>query len=356
MTSSLAICASAGTGKTSRLVERVLAERYKTAAVVSYTHNNVAEIRKRFNRAVGHIPAGIEIGTWHSFLLRECCRPYQTAIGLGRVESIAFVNGRSAPYVPKSKTNPYFFASGRRVFVDKIAEYILECDGRSGGGVMRRLAQRFEALLIDEFQDLAGWELDLVERLLRSGMAVTFVGDPRQNTYSTNDGSKNSQFRGVGVVKLFQAWKSEGLCELRELATNFRSNQQICDLANELWPGMVPMEAARREVENDEGILIVRRADLNAYVRQFSPQILANDKNANTGGHRFMNFGAAKGLECERVLIIPTDAIKKFIRTGQFKDGSTEKLYVAVTRARRSVAFLYDAPVVGIPAVVWTGG
>ena len=57
-----------------------------------------------------------------------------------------------------------------------------------------------------------------------------------------------------------------------------------------------------------------------------------------------MNFGQAKGLNFERVLILPNGPIKKFLKTGDIKkvEKSRAKFYVALTRARYSVAFLYD--------------
>jgi DNA helicase-2/ATP-dependent DNA helicase PcrA len=49
-------------------------------------------------------------------------------------------------------------------------------------------------------------------------------------------------------------------------------------------------------------------------------------------------------LEFDRVLIIPHGPIKKYLKSGDVNDvkGSLSKFYVAVTRAKHSVAFLYD--------------
>ena len=65
---------------------------------------------------------------------------------------------------------------------------------------------------------------------------------------------------------------------------------------------------------------------------------------ANTYDYPALNFGDAKGLEFDRVLIIPHGPIKKYLKSGDVNNvkGSLSKFYVAVTRARYSVAFLYD--------------
>lgn len=56
-----------------------------------------------------------------------------------------------------------------------------------------------------------------------------------------------------------------------------------------------------------------------------------------------MTFGSAKGLTFNRVLIYPTQLMLNWL-SGKSKDMKAEslsKFYVAVTRARYSVAFVY---------------
>ena len=57
----------------------------------------------------------------------------------------------------------------------------------------------------------------------------------------------------------------------------------------------------------------------------------------------FLNFKVSKGMTFERVLIIPTEPIKKFIQSGTFLGSiSASSFYVAVTRAKQSVAIVLD--------------
>jgi DNA helicase II / ATP-dependent DNA helicase PcrA len=59
-----------------------------------------------------------------------------------------------------------------------------------------------------------------------------------------------------------------------------------------------------------------------------------------------MNFGETKGLTFDRVLIFPHGLGKKWLGSGDLKhvEKSLAKMYVGVTRARHSVAFVFDAP------------
>ena len=53
-----------------------------------------------------------------------------------------------------------------------------------------------------------------------------------------------------------------------------------------------------------------------------------------------MNIGVAKGSTFDRVLIFPTNPMRQFLDEDPSKLKAPERLYVAVTRARHSVAFV----------------
>lgn len=57
-----------------------------------------------------------------------------------------------------------------------------------------------------------------------------------------------------------------------------------------------------------------------------------------------INYGFSKGLEFERVLIFPTGPIIRWLSSGDSSaiSRSSAKLYVAITRASQSVAFVHD--------------
>jgi DNA helicase IV len=59
----------------------------------------------------------------------------------------------------------------------------------------------------------------------------------------------------------------------------------------------------------------------------------------------FRNFGKVKGLTFDRVLIYPTSTITRFLTSGtQLAPRTACGLYVAVTRAKHSVAFVVPDP------------
>ena len=340
-----AIIACAGSGKTTRLVNEALVNRDRRIAIVTYTNNNTREIVKRFGELNSGVPKHVEVVTWFGFLLRECARPYQRSkYADKRVESLFFVKQQSAKYVAEHDTRRHYFANGDLIYSDKIAKFVVECEEKSSQSVTARLGQIYTDVFIDEFQDLAGWDLEVIRCLLQSGIRVTLVGDPRQHIYSTNPSSKNKQYLGSDIVKLLEKWEKDGLCTLEPMSGTHRCNNAICEYANMLWPGMTPMKPLRNDVTDHDGVFLVAESAVAEYIQRYSPQVLRHDKRATTYGCEALNFGLAKGLQFERVLIVPTEPIKKYLRSGTLShvERSRDRLHVAVTRARHSVAFVYD--------------
>ena len=177
-----------------------------------------------------------------------------------------FVNKQSARHVKESNTRRYYFANDHRIYSDKIARFIVECEKKSFSAVTNRLAQIYTDVFIDEFQDLAGWDLELVEMLLRSKIRITLVGDPRQHIYSTNPSQKNKQYLGAGMLSLIRDWEKKGLCLVEHTNNTYRCDQAICEFANLLWPGMKPMNSLCSQSTEHCGVFLVAEGVVNEYI------------------------------------------------------------------------------------------
>lgn len=357
MASRVIICAAGG-GKTTRIVEELLAEPGARAALLTYTQNNEREIAAKFYRRGAVIPAHIEVQTWFTFLLRELARPYQHALHDERIEGLHWVEGRSALYVPESRTADHYFHDGRLIYPDKIAKFVCACDHRSGGAVMRRLAQRFDHILIDEVQDLAGYDLDILEAMLKAGIRLTLVGDHRQATYATNKAPKNSKFQGYGILDKFKAWDKKGLVKLTYDTHTHRCPQVIASLGDSFYPDCPPTVSKNQQVTGHDGVFVVRTADIGTYAATYRPQALRYDRKTKCGDLPAMNFGEVKGMTFDRVLIFPHGGAKTWLGSKELKpiEKSLAKMYVAATRARHSLAFVFDGQPAIADAVIYQPG
>ncbi|MBY0124403.1 UvrD-helicase domain-containing protein [Bacillus sp. S/N-304-OC-R1] len=341
------LIAAAGSGKTSDLVKRAIDSSGQRILITTFTIDNTEEIRNKFYSELGYIPSNVTIQTWFSFLLRECARPYQNFLyDERRIENIEFVNGISAPYVPRRDTKRYYFREGRYIYTDKLCDFIFHVNRISRGMVISRLEKMYDLVMIDEVQDLAGTDLDFLQLLLRSEINTILVGDNRQATYFTNNARRNKKYKGTNIFNLFEEWEKEGICNIEFKTECHRGNQLICDIADSLYPEMPSTTSTNKVITGHDGIFYIKSQDLQQYIEQYKPVVLRYDKRSNCPDNlNPLNFGKSKGLTFERVLILANGPIKKFLQN-DYRAISSPKtkagLYVAITRARYSVTFVTD--------------
>lgn len=185
---------------------------------------------------------------------------------------------------------------------------------------------------------------------------MNLVGDHRQATFRTNNSARNGAYSGIKVLRKFREWEKLNLCKITYQAETHRCNQDIADIADGFFPLEPRTNSRNNELTGHDGVFAVYNSDVEAYVRRFGPQVLRLDVKTNCHGYRSMNFGRSKGLTFERVLIFPHKLAQTWLATGDVKhvERSASKMYVGVSRARYSVAFVYEGAlgVVGITRYV----
>ncbi len=341
------VIASAGSRKTTFVVEDALSKSANSKILIlTYTIENLKQIEDYVIQRNRVVPCNITIQSWYSFLLSDGARPYQNFVyDKARIPSIYFQEGRSAPYTKKSNIERYFFSSDGRIFTDKIAEFACQCNSKSNGLAIDRLEHIYDYIYIDEVQDLAGYDFDFLELLLLSKISVRAVGDSRQSTYFTNCSPKNSKFKGKSIINLFKYWEKLGLCNIEEKNECFRCNQMICDFADKLYPEMSKTKSLNIIITGHDGIFTVCEAELHNYIERYCPRILRDSAKTDTAGFPALNFGLSKGQNFKRVLVFPNGPIRAYLKNGdpnKLKDITKARFYVALTRARYSVAFFFD--------------
>lgn len=339
-----AIITAAGWGKTTHLASKAYSYEKGKLALVTYTTNNVKEINNKLYSLDRALPPHVEVWSWYRFLLREMARPYQRALLDRRVDSISWVDGRSVRYVPRRRTDQFFMTTDGRIYSDKISRFVIECNTATGGAVMARLEDRFRAIFIDEIQDMAGYDLDLIELMLRSNIQLLMAGDHRQATYSTNNAARNKSFAGANIINKFRDWEDAELLTIEYGQETHRCHQLIADLADSFYRDE-PKTISRSTVATDhDGVFLISNKDVPEYTARYRPQVLRLDRRTSCNGYFSMNFGEVKGMTFDRVLIFPHKKCREWLASGNYEyvSGSAAKMYVGITRARHSVAFVFD--------------
>jgi len=207
------------------------------------------------------------------------------------------------------------------------------------------LCKIYSHIFIDEVQDLAGYDLELLKLLFKASSNTILVGDPRQGTYSTNSSAKNKKFKKAAIINFFEVDSLGIETDTTSLTTNYRCNEAICNLSNKLFKDLPPTTSGNSDTTTHDGVFLVKPDDVNEYLKIYSPvQLRENIKAEVNENYRVMNFGESKGLSFDRVLIYPTNPILKWLadNDSELAPTSRSKLYVALTRARYSVGIIYD--------------
>jgi DNA helicase-2/ATP-dependent DNA helicase PcrA len=333
------IIACAGSGKTVRLVKEALKTNKSNILFTTFTNENIEQINDYFLAKCGYIPSNVSIQTWFRFLLQNGVRPYQNIlVDKPRVRSIFF---QIAPK-PFHKAELYF-TNSNDIYSHKLSEFMFQCNKSSNGLVIKRLEKMYEYIMIDELQDLSGYDLEVLNLLIASNIKLICVGDPRQGTFSTNYSPKNKQYRKAGIFDWLKNKSERGLVKIEEMNVCRRSNPSICKFADKLYPHYSPTTSIMEHVTDHDGVFAITPDKVEKYVQSYNPQILKYNKTTQTYGYVGRNIGASKGKTFDRTLIFPSGTMIKYLISGdlsKFKD--IAKLYVACTRARYSTTFVVN--------------
>jgi len=353
------VIAAAGSGKTTFLITEALSQRDGNVLITTYTQANEAEIRKKFVEMNGCVPSHVTIQTWFSTLLQHGIRPFQGGLYDEPIRGMLLVNEPSAlRYIVQgtgikvyfgeaTHFKQHYFTSDSKIYSDKISKLVIRCNEKSDGAVLKRISSIYSHIFIDEIQDLAGYDLEIVKLLLKSDSSILFVGDPRQVTYLTHIERKYDRYKEGRIKEFIQTECRRIDCDIDEdsLNVSHRNNGVICSYSSKLFPEYKPCQSNQHEVTGHDGIFLVRKQDVEHYLHSYNPvQLRDSVRETVNKDYKCVNFGESKGLTFDRVLIYPTQPFIKWIKNNQFElpPTSRSKLYVALTRAKFSVAIVYD--------------
>lgn len=358
------VIAAAGSGKTTYLVRQALAVEQKRVLITTYTESNEEEIRRKFFEINGSVPANVLIQTWFSLLIEHGIKPFQGKLFDWDVAGMILVSQRSGFRGSDRKGRPMYwgeedfrrcyFDRRNRVYSDKLSRLMIRCNEASDGAVMERLSRIYPFIFVDEVQDLAGHDLDILMALFKSPANVVMVGDPRQVTYVTHLEARLKKYRDGGIADFIRAELPRKVAcdiDMTSLVTSHRNSTAICELSSKLYPKLAAATACkcpdcRQPVPEDAGLFIVRRKDLPRYLETRRPVQLRWSSTVKIASTDLpaLTFGRSKGLGFDHVIIYPTKEMMDWLKNAQsaLKAETRAKLYVALTRAKHAVAVVYD--------------
>lgn len=282
---------------------------------------------------------------WMSFLLNEIVRPY-LPLKYPDVELRGL--GIDPPTFQYLRGGKRYFSTDGDAYPGTLAKLAVDVTKASENAPIKRLELLYDAIYIDEAQDLRGNDLDIITALFRSRINVTVVLDPRQSVLATTKhDTKNKPYRGVKALDFYRKLEDQKLCVVENLNETHRFVPEIAAFSDFVIDGHgnFPETVSRvKGKANHQGIFVISKNRVKEYAERYNATILRWNKSSGSyQGLPVANFGECKGMQCDHVVIIATKPFVDFLVKGTpLSEESACKFYVAATRARYSVAIAVE--------------
>lgn len=352
------IIAGAGTGKTQYIIDKAT-ETDEKVLITTFTINCKNEIIDKIIKQKGFVPHNINVQTWFSFLLQHGVRPYKKILNIGKVKGVYMAEGKSGikyigrkgpVYWGEEYFDKFYFDANNNIYTDKLSKLVMRIDDETHGKVINRLSLIYKNIFIDEVQDLAGYDLELIKRLMNSNCNILLVGDPRQTVYKTHYEEKYKKYADGNIEGFIREECKEIKCQIDNVTLNkcYRCHKDIICFVNDFYNEYKPMETVEiKEVEH-QGVFFIKTDQIEEYIKKYKPtQIIYNSRTRTSENTTAITMGKSKGATYDRVLLYPTGEFKKYLIKGKANIGlsTKNKLYVGMTRPINSLTFVIDEEV-----------
>lgn len=337
--------AVAGSRKTQGIIEHcALLPSDRRVLILTYTQTNQVELISRLKQYAGGNHQ-IEVMGWFTFLIRHFAKPFLPFKFTG--QRVLGFNFDGRPYLKASGISRFLDSNGR-VYGCELGRLAHELIAESKGTLLRRLECIYDEILIDEVQDLSAHDWEIVDVLLHCSIDIHMVGDIRQSVLSTNPrSSKNAKYSYAGAIKWARERESKGVLEIIESVNTWRCHPKIAKFSDSIFDPSWRFPDTHSKNESNtghDGVFLIGTKNVDEYIRLYQPQCLRHSiSSGKTFDLDYLNFKVSKWMTYDRVLIVPTSPIAKFIASGTYLEpNSASSFYVAVTRAKQSVAIVMD--------------
>ncbi len=328
------VLAVAGSGKTRRILETV--SDSKRSLIVTYTNENLRSIEGGLREKFGCIPPNITLISYFSFLYSFCFRPFFSYEV--RDKGIFW----EVPGVFPSKSDPlHYMTENKYLFGNRVAKFIQENDGVPK--IIGRLEKYFDEFLVDEVQDFAANDFNLLLATSEARIDFLFVGDYFQHTFDTSrDGPIRKNLHKKGLDAYVQEFKNVGFSiDTTSLAKTHRCSQATCQFISEHLG--ISIESYK---EGGSEVCVVEDPEAAREMFQDDSKVKLFFKDHRKYNCRSNNWGKCKGLNgYVDVCVVLNQTSSNLFKRGELSklpESSINKLYVACSRANGRLYILFE--------------
>lgn len=322
------ILAVAGSGKTTHILDKI--DEQRRSLVVTYTHENHRNLEAGLVAKFGRVPPHVTVLTYFSFLYGFCIRPFFSHEWKDRS-----FTWQLPPFRPMWKKNDprHYMNQGRYLYANRAAKLPQEFDAIPD--IISRLERHYDQLLIDEVQDFASNDFNLLLAITKAKLDFWFVGDFFQHTFDTSrDGQTRASLHTSGLEYYIRQFHRAGIdVDQTSLDKTYRCSPSVCYFITET----IGIPIASHRMDDSNVVIVNNEAEALALANDPAKVMLFLNGYAKYGC-RANNWGRCKGVNIYSDVCVALNpkTFKYFAdgRVGDLPDETRHKFYVACSRTR----------------------
>lgn len=329
------ILAVAGAGKTTEIINNI--NKDDKTLIITYTENNYNILKNNIIEKFKGIPDNIKIYTYFTFLYRFCFLPLKKGL---KVKGLDF-NSNSNRFLKSNNINYYYNSFSKKMYHNRLAKICLDCFGEE---IINRIEKYFNYIYIDEIQDFASHDFNLLLNIIKSNSNFLLVGDFYQHTFDTSrDGNVNSNLYNNynSYINKFKTADEKLKIDMVSFLKSKRCSKQVCEFITEHLKIKIESynnnDSEIKEVDDESKIFNIINDD--SIVKLFYQNSKKyNIKNIN-------NWGNSKGnTYIDTCVVLNKSSYKKYKehKLDELPSSTKNKLYVALSRARNNVYLINE--------------
>lgn len=329
------ILAVAGAGKTTEIINNI--KKDDKTLIITYTENNYNILKNNIIKKFKGIPDNIKIYTYFTFLYRFCFLPLKKGF---KVKGLDF-NSNPNKYIKAKDINYYYNRVSKKMYHNRLAKI---CSDYFIDDIIKRIEKYFNYIYIDEIQDFASHDFNLLLNLIKTNCNILLVGDFYQHTFDTSrDGNVNSNLYNDYNNYINKIKNSDS--NIKVDTVNFlkskRCSKQVCEFITEYLKIKIESynnhDSIIREIDDENTIEKIANDDniVKLFYQNSKKYDMKNKDNwGNSKGNTYINT----------CVVLNKNSYEKYKKhkLNELPSSTKNKLYVALSRATNDVYIINE--------------
>lgn len=329
------ILAVAGAGKTTEIINNI--KKDDKTLIITYTENNYNILKNNIIKKFKGIPDNIKIYTYFTFLYRFCFLPLKKGF---KVKGLDF-NSNPNKYIKAKDINYYYNRVSKKMYHNRLAKI---CSDYFIDDIIKRIEKYFNFIYIDEIQDFASHDFNLLLNLIKTNCNILLVGDFYQHTFDTSrDGNVNSNLYNDydNYINKIKNSDSNIKVDTINFLKSKRCSKQVCEFITEYLKIKIESynnhDSIIREIDDENTIEKIANNDniVKLFYQNSKKYDMKNKDNwGNSKGNTYINT----------CVVLNKNSYEKYKKhkLNELPSSTKNKLYVALSRATNDVYIINE--------------